>query len=496
MKLSPLASPAQAAQLDAYMMKEMEIPGLLLMEQAAAALAAAAERLCPPGSRVLCVAGSGGNGGDAWAVGRILLGRGWDVRMGAVTLTPSSADAAQNVRPWARLSRRVTLLEDEAAIRGFFAQPADLIIDGLLGTGLSRPAQGRFREIILAMNAHPARVLSIDIPSGIAGETGAGETAVQAACTVTFQRAKPGHYLFPGRARSGRLTVAPIGIDEGAPPADLWVLSSLDLPARDAAANKGSFGRLAIAAGSASMAGAAALAARGALAGGAGLTTALCCPFVQRMLQAGVSPVTARVIGTRENFIDQLPVSALAGFDALAVGPGLGLHEELWPSLAEILSGDLPKVADADALNLLAAHREDGPRLGANTVLTPHPKEFSRLTGMPLPDILADPVAAARGFAAAQGATVLLKGATTVVADGERACLIPFGAPSMAKGGSGDVLTGVIGALLAQGFAPFEAAVTGAGLCGMAGQLAAAGKGDYAPTAEDTIAWIGRASRL
>ncbi|MBQ9942677.1 MAG: NAD(P)H-hydrate dehydratase [Christensenellaceae bacterium] len=493
MKLAPLVTPAQAGMLDAYMIHQLEIPGIVLMEEAARALFDAVTRLQKQPCRVLCVAGSGNNGGDAWAVGRILLAHGYDVQMGATSLD-LPGDARINSLFWQHFPGRVTLLS-EHSLPEFFSRSADVIVDGLLGTGLTRPASGFYGRIISAINAHPAKVVSVDIPSGTFGDTGAGDLAVFADETVTFQYAKPGHFLYPGRTHTGRLTVAKIGVDDGAPPPSLFLLEDVSLPPRDPSANKGSFGRLAIMAGSQGMAGAAVLTARGALAAGAGLTTGLVCPFVQQVLQAAVPPVTARAVTACTTHLDgQVSFGDLSGFSALAIGPGLGLHKSFLPVLSEICASNLPKVIDADALNLLAG--SGAPyHFGKNTVLTPHPKEFSRLSGLSMAQVLADPVSAARGFAQKHGVTLLLKGATTVVAHKGDACLIPFGSPSMAKGGSGDVLTGVIGALLAQGYPPYEAAVTGSGLCGKAGQLAAAQLGEYAPTAEDTIRLLGAAGR-
>ena len=482
-----LATPAQAAQIDRYMIETLEIPGLLLMEQAATAIFHEIAALFPP-CRVLLVAGSGNNGGDAWTAARILLTHGYDVAIGAASLTlPPDADA--NMRYFSHTSR-ITLLTPDT-LDSFFSRDAAVIVDGLLGTGLSRPASGLYGEIIRRINAHPAKVVSVDIPSGISGETGAGQTAVTADITVTFQYAKPGHLLFPGRSHTGRLVVAKIGPDAGRPPLHLQWADTFSLPPRAADTNKGTYGRLAIFAGSRGMAGAAALAARGALAAGAGLTTVYTCEYVQDVLQHTLSSVTAQAIGGNPAYIAaEGSVLENCQARAYAAGPGLGQHAETLPLLRSIAQSSLPKVLDADGLNLLAA---DGSlSFGANTVLTPHPKEFSRLSGCSMEDILSSPLDTAGAFAKQHDVILLLKGATTVVSDGTQACLVTAGAPSMAKGGSGDVLTGVIGALLAQGFSPFTAAYGGAYLCGKAGETAAARKGDYAPTAEDTAYFLGR----
>ena len=358
-----LATPAQAAQIDRYMIETLEIPGLLLMEQAATAIFHEIAALFPP-CRVLLVAGSGNNGGDAWAAARILLTHGYDVAIGAASLTlPPDADA--NMRYFSHTGR-ITLLTPDT-LDSFFSRDAAVIVDGLLGTGLSRPASGLYGEIIRRINAHPAKVVSVDIPSGISGETGAGQTAVMADITVTFQYAKPGHLLFPGRSHTGRLVVAKIGPDAGRPPLHLQWADTFSLPPRAADTNKGTYGRLAIFAGSRGMAGAAALAARGALATGAGLTTVYTCEYVQDVLQHTLSSVTAQAIGGNPAYI-AAEGSVLENFQAraYAAGPGLGQHAETLPLLRSIAQSSLPKVLDADGLNLLAA---DGSlSFGANTV--------------------------------------------------------------------------------------------------------------------------------
>ncbi len=488
--MKPIATPAESAMIDRYMIETLEIPGILLMERAATALYEAVALMAPLPCRVLCIAGSGNNGGDAWAAGRILLTHGYDVRVGTVSLS-LPPDANANMRFFTHTDR-VTLLNEEN-LSAFFAQDAAVVLDGLLGTGLSRLASGLYAEIIRHINAHPAQVVSVDIPSGIFGETGAGDTAVKADCTVTFQYAKPGHLLYPGRAHTGRLVVTKIGVDEGRPPLEMSWADEYSLPKRDSMANKGNFGRLGIIAGSQGMAGAAILAAKGALAGGAGLTTVLSCVYVQDALQHILPTVMARLIGQNPSYIDasDFGISELSGYTALAAGPGLGIHAESQEFLYALAKADTPKVLDADALNQLAL-TPDRMAFGKNTVLTPHPKEFSRLSGLSLEEILAEPVACVRDFSGKFGVTLLLKGATTVVAEGGRVCLVTAGSPAMAKGGSGDVLTGVIGALLAQGISAFESAYGAAYLCGKAGEKAAAEMGEYAPTAEDTVRWIGK----
>ena len=231
------------------------------------------------------------------------------------------------------------------------------------------------------------------------------------------------------------------------------------------------------------------LCTRAGIAAGAGLCTLLSCGYVCDAAQKSIPGAMARDISSCAESIAPAASAEelLSGFSSVAVGPGIGLHQRTGALVRQIAGCDLPKVMDADALTLLS---KEALQFGANTVLTPHPKEFSRLSGLSIEHILAHPVPCALEFSQKHGVTLLLKGATTVVADGSQAYLITAGTPGMAKGGSGDVLTGVIGGLLAQGFAPAEAAYGAAYLCGKAGERAAAVQGEYAMTAEDTIAHL------
>lgn len=480
-----IASPKQAREIDQKMIREKKIPGLLLMEQAAFAIYRAVECLGLSGRQVLVVAGGGNNGGDAFAAARILLINGYDVQVGYVPARELPEDAATNYAFFEH-SGRLTLL-DEHTLPSFFSFPAAVILDGLFGIGLNREPAGIYAKVIEEINVHPAYKIAIDIPSGVFGETGAATIAVTADETVTFQYAKPGHLLFPGRALTGKLRIAKIGLDD----TDLslkWV-DEFSLPIRPQNAHKGTFGKLAVIAGSKGMAGAAMLCTRAGIAAGAGLCTLLSCSYVCDAAQKNIATAMARDISSCAGHIAPTASAEdlLLGFTAVAIGPGIGLDERTAELVRQIAGSALPKVMDADALTLLS---KGELRFGANTVLTPHPKEFSRLSGQPIEHILAHPIDCAREFAQKHGVTLLLKGATTVVASKNQAYLITAGTPGMAKGGSGDVLTGVIGGLLAQGLAPAEAAYGGAYLCGKAGEAAAAAKGEYAMTAEDTISQL------
>ena len=479
--MQPVVTPSRAANLDKFMIESLGIPSIVLMEQAANALANEAEKLCPPGGKIAVICGKGNNGGDGFAAARILLTRGYDVWCGVVG-GASTPDSEANALLLSRLNR-LEALEDDS---DFLARHSDacVIIDALFGTGLKRRPTGIYEKLINEINAHSAHVVAADIPSGVFGDNGQAETAVNADVTVTFQYPKPGHFIFPGREKTGVLKIAKIGVDNGLSPFDIFHVDALCLPSRKSNTNKGSFGKLSVIAGSKGMAGAAVLCARASIAAGSGLTRVGCTEYVAGVIQQSVPEATVEVLG--QDAIE--PEKALTFADgALAIGPGLGSGTHIADVLRLILPSELPKVVDADALNAISREKEL-LNIIKNAVITPHPKEFSRLSGMSVQEVLADPVKAASEFALGYNVTVLLKGATTVVADGAKTALITAGSPCMAKGGSGDVLTGVLGSFLAQGMGVFEGAYSAAYFCGKAGERAAAVMGDYSASPMDTIA--------
>jgi hydroxyethylthiazole kinase-like uncharacterized protein yjeF len=358
-----------------------------------------------------------------------------------------------------------------------------VVVDALFGTGLDRPLKGRWAEAVRMLNAAGVPVVAVDMPSGLQGSSSetVGAT-VEASVTVTFAAPKLAHVLPPACWRCGEVAVAEIGI----PPwvveeqARLGLVESEDvagwLPKRVVDAHKGNFGHLLVVAGREGRAGAAALAARAAVTLGSGLVTVA-------TARAAVRPIQAQV---PEAMVDPLPTgedgavsgkglqASLKKATALAVGPGLGLSDGPRRLLATILSEWAgPLVLDADALTLLAGRLKELRGRTAATVLTPHPGELGRLLGVPTAEVVRDRLGAAVEASKRSGAVVLAKGARTVIASGEGWNLVnQTGTPGLASGGAGDVLTGAIGALLAQGLAGREAAAAGAWLHGRAAELA------------------------
>jgi len=484
-----LVTADEMREMDRRTIEEWGLPGMVLMENAGRAVARSAEEMLEElaGGRVVVVAGRGNNGGDGFVAARWLHRAGRDVE---VCLLAGGEELSGNAATNYAFARRMGVPIHERADRELLDERlagAALIVDGVLGTGISGEVRGAAREAIAAINAAPAPVLAIDIPSGVHADTGGilGD-GVQAHTTVTMALPKLGLYQYPGRERCGQVIVAPIGISRELTESDelrtnltLAADAAGMLPSRSPEMHKGDAGRLLIIAGSVGMTGAAALAGLAAARSGAGLVYIACPESLNDILEAKCTEVLTLPMPETEARSPALaaeePIAEFAAdMDAVVLGPGLSQHEES-AELARRLAARIepPMLIDADGLNAFAGRVEElGDRPGP-TVLTPHPGEMSRLTGRSIGDIQADRLGSARAAAEATGAVVVLKGAGTVTAspDGE-AWVNPTGNEGLAGGGTGDVLAGMIGAFLAGGAPALGAAVAGVYYHGRAADLA------------------------
>lgn len=508
-------TPSEMKRVETRVMRETSITGEALMQNAAAHVARAVHRrMAGRAGLVVCLCGTGNNGGDGLAAMRILMEENPAFR-GECWLLPGrlSADAQRELD---RLTEAAGSPPRVAVhrIEGIFPIPEKVAcaVDALFGTGLSRPLEGAARtacEALQALAEAGVPVVAVDIPSGLNGETGQVMGAAVRACeTVTFHRPKPGLYLGQGPDCAGEITVADIGL--GAPEAaalddadGMRILERCDrlLPPRARTAHKGSFGRVVLWAGSRGMAGAAAIAATAALRAGAGLVTVACPDDVVDVVQTLCPCATCAPLSTQdEDAAWEALSSALERADALGAGCGLGqgpMAAALLERLLRFLHGRaLPCVLDADALNLLA-RRPAWLADGAAHVLTPHPGEAARLLGVSTAEILADMPGAAARIRRRYGAAVVLKGARSVLCAEEGMALNSFGTPAMAKGGSGDALTGVMAALLAGRAAGAYAMddlflmQAACALHGLAGERAARRCGERGMLATDLCACLG-----
>jgi len=382
---------------------------------------------------------------------------------------------------------------------------ADLVLDAVLGTGRSRPLAGLMKDVLDAVNTEkrrrPAlRTVALDIPTGIDADTGALDpSAFQADLTVTLGYPKRGLFQSPGGEAAGEVRIVDIGIPAGIGedlPLELITpgLVRTELPPRPRDANKGTFGRVLVVAGSGNFIGAAVLACRGALRSGAGLVTlAAPAPLVRAVSGTLLEPIYIPLPATEAGHIATAAVKELGPrlgeFSAIAVGCGMGLDPETAGFLEELLLSDFtipaPLVLDADALNILAMVPGWWQRLRGRAVLTPHPGEMGRLSGRPVAEVQRDRVGAAQEGADQWQQTVVLKGSYTVIAGGGCTRISPFAVPALATGGTGDVLTGVIAGLLAQGATPLAAASSGVYVHGEAGRRFTDARGDSGLAASD-----------
>ena len=507
----PVFTADEMRRLDARAIAELKIPGARLMENAGAGAARLiAEEFAPlRGTRVVVVCGKGNNGGDGFVVARHLRARGAKTQVFLIGRRGDlKGDAAGALARW---RGRVEEILAEPALGGLkraLAQ-SQVIVDALLGTGLTGPAQGLMAGVIELMNGAGHPVVALDLPSGLGSDRGEllGPT-VRAALTPTFGGWKRSLLLYPGAAQAGRVAVVDIGIPaaEAARGITTFLLEERDIrrhfPRRSTDAHKGSYGHLLVVAGSAGMTGAAALAGRAALRSGAGLVTIATGASQQPVVAAlGMEYMTEPCAETAAQSLSlkaRERILELAGrMDAVALGPGLGLDPETQDLSRQLIAeAPRPMVVDADALSALGGHLDALDRAPAPRLLTPHPGEMARMLGVSVSQIQADRFESVRSFCVGHRVSLALKGAGTVIgAPDGRLIVNPTGNPGMAKGGSGDVLTGMVGAFLARGLEPEAALQAGCYLHGLAGDLACAEWGEEATIAGDIIEAIPAALR-
>ena len=477
---APVYTTAEIRELETRAAVGLPAPGL--MERAGRAAAEIARRLAA-GGRVLVVAGPGNNGGDAFVVARHLKSWWFDVD---IVFTGEAARLPQDARAAFDALRAPTAPEIPTG------RSYDLVVDGLFGIGLQRDITGTHARLVAAINALDTRVLALDLPSGLASDSGRVlGCAVRADHTATFIALKPGLLTADGPDHCGEIHLCDLGLDAAQILAARGALLAADslavLPTRARNSHKGTYGSVGIAGGAAGMVGAALLAGRAALQTGAGrVYLGLLDAAAPRLDPLQPELMLRDLDGLRQ-------VEAL---DCLAVGPGLGNDSDARACVADALARDLPLVIDADALNLIAADSVLQRALAtrrAPTVLTPHPAEAARLVGFSTAAVQSDRVATACGIAAQFRAYVVLKGAGSVCAapDG-RWWINTSGNPGMASAGMGDVLTGMVAALIAQGVTAEQALLAAVHLHGAAADaLVAAGEGPIGLTAGE----VARAAR-
>ena len=477
------------------------VPSIDLMERAGECVTAAIldelPRLvpgAPPTPSALVLAGPGNNGGDGFVVARLLAAHGWDVAVALCAAEPApDSDPGVNLKRWRDLGGE--LIDTAAGLERLAAGTSTIVVDALFGTGLVRPLEGVYHDLVAALNDAAAPVVSVDTPSGLCADTGMPlGVAVFAQLTVTLGAAKPGLFCGVGPNHTGRLIVADIGLrnpeEAGIAPVGELIdaqASAAWVPHRHRMTHKGELGHVLVAGGSLGKCGAVLLAARAALRGGSGLVTMAVPECVAA--EADTALVEAMTLGLPANSNGEFSPAAwkrlsneLKRFDAAVIGPGMGTGRgarALVKGMIESFGGVL--VVDADGINVLAAERRQAREaLIARTrsglgpvVITPHPGEMGRLLGRSSAAVQQDRLDAVHSFSADWKATVVLKGAGTIVSDGRRTGFNTSGNPGMASAGMGDVLAGLTATFGAQRSDPFEASALATYIHGAAAALLA-----------------------
>ena len=500
---------AEMRQIDQDTIEGIGIPGIVLMETAGSAIVRAIEQHYPNCQRIGIFAGKGNNGGDGIVIARQLAHIGRDVRLFLVSPSDSFTGEAQtNLQIAKNLGLPIEEVLDGKEGWKDWGANCELLVDAIFGTGLRGAVRDPIATVINAINRLPTPILSVDLPSGLDADTGHPlGTCVRADRTVTIGLPKRGLLMHPGAELAGKLEVVDIGFPEQVVDAQNikvnWTTAAHAaqwMPPRPPSSHKGSYGRVLVVAGSTGMTGAAALASEAALRAGAGLVT-LATPKHLNPILEGLLP-EVMTLPLPETDAGSLSVSATSTIlefavktkSILAIGPGLSQHPETVSFVHQLIREnreqrlDLRMVIDADGLNALSQVRETISLLNSDAVLTPHPGEMARLTSTSVPVLEKDRISTAQQFASKYGVTLVFKGAPTVTSTSNGNLWVnSTGNPGMATGGMGDVLTGIIAGLMAQGIPSESAAALGVYLHGLAGDIVAERFGRHGLIASDVL---------
>jgi hydroxyethylthiazole kinase-like uncharacterized protein yjeF len=491
---------SQVAELDQYTITNEPIQAIDLMERASLQLAHWIAARFDAGKRIAVFAGPGNNGGDALAVSRMLAARNFKADVFIPDFGQKRAECflinLDRLKEQGEV--KISMWNTDESLPDLFDY--DFIIDGLFGSGLTRPLAGFPAQLVQHMNQSGLPIIAIDIPSGLMGEDNRKNNVkniVKASFTLTFQYPKLSFFLKENEMFTGKWEILPIGLHPAG--VDMiktpWYYSDLKtmvsiLKPREKFSHKGTFGHALIVAGSIGKTGAAILAAKGCLRSGVGLLT-VHLPHSGNQIMQTALPEAMVSIDESENVISNIPL--LTNYKAIGIGPGIGKADETRIALQLLLTHyHHPMVIDADALNLLSENPHMVKLIPPGSVLTPHPVEFERLAGHTESDF--DRIQLAQRFAQIHHIILILKGANTAIALPDGRCWFnSTGNPGMATAGSGDVLTGILTGLLTQGYTPEETAILGVYLHGLAGDLAVEGSSEEAILAGDIADHLGMA---
>ncbi|MGI9559161.1 MAG: NAD(P)H-hydrate dehydratase [Thermodesulfobacteriota bacterium] len=483
------ATREEIREIDRACVEEHGISVNVLMENAGRAVCAAAERKFPEARKIAVICGGGNNGGDGFVSARHLAAKGKEVsvytsrKIGEYTGQP-----LENLNSARGSGIAVVEIDGDSSK----IAPCDLIVDALLGIGLESAVREADSKLIDFINGANIPVLSVDIPSGIDSNTGAVfGNAVSADATVTFVAPKLGISVYPGAGHAGEIFVAGITSPKILEEKIRCEIATFETCAgivrpRAEDSHKGTYGHTLVLAGSTGKSGAAILASEAAVRSGAGLVTLGVPEGIHHVAEQKTSEAMTEPLGETDGCFGaasaERAIEILNGKSSLVIGPGLSVSENTAEFFKRVTAAcEVPLVIDADGLNILAENRDIFDTIRADAVLTPHPAEMARLCGKTTAGVQADRITAAGEFASKTGCLVVLKGARTVTAlPGGGIYINPTGNPAMASGGMGDVLAGIIGGLLAQGYSPREACVAGVFVHGLSGDMMAEQSGGMA----------------
>lgn len=496
----------QMKAIDRYTIETVGIPSMVLMEKAAMAVVRHTKELCSEKDTILAVCGYGNNGGDGIAAARILFMEGYNV---AIIMVGEKERATKETKQQMKIAKKLGI----PMLRKVKWEEYTVIVDAMFGIGLTRTITGEFRKVIEAINQSQAKVVAIDIPSGVCADDGkVFGIAVNADVTVTFGYQKIGCLLFPGSEYAGQVRVEDIGFARGGlsePPSRFYFDETPEalLPVRLKNSNKGTYGKVLVIAGSKNMSGAAYFAATAAYRMGAGLVRILTAKENREILQRQIPEAILTTYETLEAGVSEKDAEcireAVAWASVIVLGPGLGMSATGAGIVNYVIcESKVPMVIDADGLNIISrlitekVSPEEGVEgrirylaelLPAGTILTPHKKELSLLTGISLADLVGCLIDSSAPCTYNNDLIYVKKDVRTIVSFGNSDYINVSGNDGMATAGSGDVLAGIIAGLLAQGEAPKMAAMSGCYLHGLAGDAAAKKKGPRSMLASDIL---------
>lgn len=497
----------EMAEMDRTAIEVVGIPGIVLMENAGRGATEVMNRYFPElgGKRVAVLAGGGNNGGDGFVIARHLWQQSVELSVYCLKKRKSyQGDAKINLAITEKLGVPVKEYTDSESLPGLKEEltKADLLVDAILGTGLTDSVRGFYREVIDMVNQLGGPVLAVDLPSGLSATSGLPlGTCIQATVTATFGLPKVGQLVTPGCTFVGHLEIVDIGlprsVTEAPEPPRMWLeaddLAGMIHP-RSAASHKGSFGHVLVVGGSVGKTGAGALAGLGAARAGAGLVTVAVPTSLHGIMEVKLTEVMTEPLAETADqtvALEALPRlrKLLEDKQALALGPGISVHEETAQVVLKLVeSSPCPIVVDADGVNGLVDNLDVLARARAPVILTPHPGEMGRLLKRSAAEVQNERLDLTQTFSQEYGVTLVLKGARTLISSSEgRLAINSTGNPGLASGGTGDVLTGLIAGFVAQGLSPFDASCMGVYCHGKAADRLARRWGEQGMLAMDLL---------